>query len=86
MEMSKDFKALVAHYNRVKGGFSPSDRREFMDHIEREQRREVIEHQKKEKAAKATRSVGGGRAAAAIDSKRGGVSKSLLSKKIIPYT
>ena len=31
-------------------------------------------------------SSGGGRAAAALDSRRGGVSKSLLSKKIIPKT
>ena len=38
------------------------------------------------KAVKKSKRVGGGRAAAAIDSKRGGLSKSLLSKKIIPNT
>ena len=86
MEMSKEFKALVSHYNRVKSGWNPSERREFMAHIEREQRREIIEHQKKEKAAKATRSVGGGRAAAAIDSRRGGVAKSLMTRKLMPKT
>ena len=31
-------------------------------------------------------SGGGGRAAAALDSKRGGLSKSIAAKKIIPYT
>jgi hypothetical protein len=38
------------------------------------------------KTVKKSKRVGGGRAAAALDSRRGGVSKSLLSKKIIPKT
>ena len=41
---------------------------------------------KQARAVGSARPVGGGRAAAAIDSKRGGVSKSLLAKKIMPNT
>ena len=93
MEMSKEFKALVAHYNRVKAGFSPSDRREFMDQIEREQRREILKQQEesKKKASarkgKATTSkrVGGGRSAG-VGSALGRTPKSLLKNKLMPNT